>query len=117
MRCMNSCPRRAIETAHGFVIGFMLALDVVMVALVYPAVAPYVPLLVGAGAVAGLVRFVFETIVMLAALFLSYRIVHLGMRFRVVERLVILTSLTHYGFWRRYRAPRFPRADRWPEAD
>jgi hypothetical protein len=42
---------------------------------------------------------------MVLGLFLSYRLLHRGLRVRVIERLVVLTSLTHFGFWRRYRPP------------
>jgi ferredoxin len=106
MRCMNQCPKRAIETAHGFVVGFLLLLDVVLVGLIYPALLPIAPGLSGTGVVATLVRWVFETILMLSALFLAYRLLHRALRYRVVERLVVVTSLTHFGFWRRYRSPR-----------
>jgi hypothetical protein len=41
---------------------------------------------------------------MLGVLFLSYRLLHRALRVRFVERLVVATSLTHFAFWRRYRA-------------
>ena len=105
MRCMNHCPRRAIETAHGFVAGFLFLFDVAMLALVYPALRPVASVVSETGAVATLARSVFESAVMLAALFVSYRLLHRGLRFRVIERLTVLTSLTHFRFWRRYRPP------------
>ena len=105
MRCMNHCPKRAIETAHGFVVGFLVAFNVAVAALVYPLVLPLVPVLSGAGLGGTATRFAFESALMLAVLFLSYRLLHLGLRFRPIERLAVLTSLTHFAFWRRYRAP------------
>ena len=30
---------------------------------------------------------------------------HCTLRFRAIERLILLTSLTHFAFWRRYRPP------------
>jgi Pyruvate/2-oxoacid:ferredoxin oxidoreductase delta subunit len=105
MRCMNHCPKRAIETAHGFVAGFLVAFNVAVGALVYPLVLPLVPVLSGAGLAGTTARFAFESGLMLAVLFLSYRLLHLGLRFRLIERLAVLTSLTHFACWRRYRAP------------
>ena len=60
--------------------------------------------------VATLVRFVLDAALMLAALFLSYRLLHRGLGVRPIERLIVLTSLTHFAFWRRYRLPRDLRA-------
>ncbi len=105
MRCMNRCPKRAIETAHGFVAGFLLLFEVAILGLIYPALRPVASVLSDTGVVATLARFVFDTALMLVALFLSYRLLHRGLRFRPIERLVVLTSLTHFGFWRRYRPP------------
>jgi len=105
MRCMNLCPKRAIETAHGFVVGLLLLFDLVLLQLIHPVLRPVVPLLSGTGSASATVRFVFETALMLSALFLAYRLLHRGLRFRLVERLTVLTSLTHFSFWRRYRPP------------
>jgi ferredoxin len=105
MRCMNQCPRRAIETAHGFIVAVPLLLSLVMTALVVPAVRPLSPVW-ATGHPGELARFVFDNILALAVLFLAYRLMHRALRLRLVERLVVATSLTHFGFWRRYRAPR-----------
>ena len=110
MRCMNQCPKRAIETAHGFVAGFLLLFNLIMLALIYPALRPIAPVLSGAGIIAKVVRFLFETTLMLSALFLSYRVLHRGLRFRAITQLTVLTSLTHFGSWRRYRVPEAPHA-------
>jgi hypothetical protein len=106
MRCMNQCPRRAIETAHGFVVAFLLLFNLIMLALIYPALHSIAPVLSGTGYIAKLVRFVFETTFMLSALFLSYRVLHRALRFPAIEQLTVLTSLTHFGFWRRYQVPK-----------
>ena len=50
----------------------------------------------------------FETTLMLSALFFSYRVLHRALRFRAIEQLTVMTSLTHFGFWRRYRVPEVP---------
>jgi hypothetical protein len=110
---MNRCPKRAIETAHGFVAAFLVLFNAAMPALVYPALRPLIASAWPAGGVvARLGRSVFETALMLGALFLSYRALHRGLRFRPIERLAVVTSLTHFGFWRRYRPPTTLGADR-----
>lgn len=105
MRCMNQCPRRAIETAHGFIIVLPWLLSLLMTALVVPALRPRVPSWLASGHVGEVGHFVVDNVLMLAVLFLAYRLLHRALRFRLVERLVVMTSLTHFGFWRRYRAP------------
>jgi len=103
---MNQCPKRAIETAHGFAIGVPALLSIALTALVYPSLQALLPSLLGAGFAAGLLRNALEAAFILAVLMLAYRLLHYGLRLRVVERIVVGTSLTHFGFWRRYRAPR-----------
>lgn len=110
MRCMNQCPKRAIETAHGFAIGVPVLLSLAMTFLGYPALRTLTSALDGAGFPARLLRFVLESALTLVVLFVSYRVLHRarGLRLvgRVVGRLLVATSLSHFGFWRRYRAPR-----------
>lgn len=106
MRCMNNCPKRAIETGHGFVIGFLLLINFVVLTLVYPALQPVLPIFSDTGIVGKIARLTFETILMLAGIFLAYRLWHRWLRYQVFERLTVLTSLTHFRFWRRYRAPK-----------
>lgn len=106
MRCMNLCPRRAIETAHGFVIAVPLALSLAMQHLVVPAVAPRLPPWLTGGRVGELAHFVVDNVVIIAVLFLAYRLLHRALRVRLIERVVVATSLTHLRSWRRYRAPR-----------
>jgi hypothetical protein len=42
----------------------------------------------------------------LGFLLLAYRLLHRGLRVRAIERIVVWSSLTHFGFWRRYRPRR-----------
>jgi hypothetical protein len=103
---MNQCPKRAIETAHGFAVGVPVALSVLLSALVYPALQKVAPSWTGSGVLATVLRNVLEPALMLVVLFASYRLLHRALRWRLVERLVVWTSLTHLQFWRRYRAPK-----------
>lgn len=102
MRCMNHCPRRAIETAHGFVAAFALAFSASLSPLV-DRVWPRATWWVGEPSLAEAGHVAFDSAVMLVALFACYRLLHSAMRFRPIERLAVLTSLTRFGFWRRYR--------------
>ncbi len=45
------------------------------------------------------------TILFFPLLLVAYRIMHWLMRFRLFERIFVLTSLTNYKFWGRYNAP------------
>lgn len=106
MRCMNHCPRRAVETAHGFVIGMVLLVNLAVAAVVLPPLLAALPWLGGPSVLAWLARAVLESALLLGALLLAYRLLHRGLRHRALERLVVLTSLTHFRWWRRYRLPR-----------
>ena len=105
MRCMNHCPRRAVQTAHGFVIGLALLVNVAVATLVLPPLLAALPALGGRSAGAWLARASLESALLFGALVLAYRLLHRGLRHRAVERLVTFTSLTHFAWWRRYRAP------------
>ena len=75
---MNRCPKRAIETAHGYVAASLLLFYGAMSALAYPALRRVVPAISAHGVLPALVRFIFQSVTMLAALFGSYRLLHLG---------------------------------------
>lgn len=106
MRCMNQCPKRAIETAHGFIIlapwAFSLTLTWVLTSLA-PRWLP--PGVLGIYALWP-VQFVVDSALTIAFLCVAYRLLHRALCVRIVERIVIWSSLTHFGFWRRYRSPR-----------
>ncbi|TAL35702.1 MAG: hypothetical protein EPN93_09590 [Spirochaetes bacterium] len=100
MKCMGNCPKKAIETAHGFIIGFMVFFSSVVLVLFYGYFESFFFKIETAA-----VRFVLETLLMLALLGVWYRLVHFFMRFRFIERIMVYTSLTKYKFWgRRYKA-------------
>ncbi len=106
MRCMNQCPKRAIETAHGFFVGTLVLLSLAMTALVYPVLHQLAPAVMGESPAATVGRTALEWGLTLATMFGAYRLLHRALRWRPIERLVVGTSLTHWRFWRRYRAPR-----------
>lgn len=114
MRCMNLCPRRAVETAHGFVIGTLVGSSLLLKA-VHPTLAIWLPALGRPGAVGEVARFVVDNGFLLGCLVLAYRLLSRLLANPMIERLVILTSLTHLPRWRRYRAPPWNRIGSSPE--
>ena len=106
MRCMNHCPKRAIETAHGFVAGFLFLFDVAHGGPDLSRLAP-------------------DCLGPVGRRWSSPRWPASSSRPRSCWRRCscrtassiadsasarssgssVLTSLTHFGFWRRYRPP------------
>jgi ferredoxin len=100
MHCMSSCPKRAIETAHGSVLVIAVLSSLVFTGLFYD----YFELLFF-DIEHTFLGFVLESALFLGILAVWYRLLHFAMRFRIVERMVVYTSLTKYKFWgRRYKA-------------
>jgi len=100
MKCMGNCPKKAIETAHGFIIGIMFVNSSLLIGLFYFWFDYFLFPINNE-----IVRSIVETLLLLATLGISYRIIHYCMRFRRVERLMVYTSLTKYKWWgRRYKA-------------
>jgi len=105
MRCMNNCPKRAIETPHGFIALLLyLVLTFGMEAL-YLITFDRIPnetvhIIMNNS----WMRFLTGSALAIPVFLLAYHIVHLSLRFPFFERLNTLTSLTHFRFWRRYRA-------------
>ena len=104
MKCMNSCPKKAIETAHGFII---------VSSIVLTSLASYLCNLFLSLAFFSDLQFLQNeslkslliSIIFFPLLFLAYRIMHELMRFKLFERIFVLSSLTKYKFWGRYKAP------------
>jgi hypothetical protein len=97
---MSYCPKRAIETGHGYILVFSLLFSLLLSGLFYTYFAELF----------FDIEHTFAGFILNSALFLGilagwYRIIHFGMRFRFIERVVVYTSLTKYKFWgRRYKA-------------
>jgi ferredoxin len=106
MQCMNNCPHKAIETAHGYLIGMMYLINSVVLFYLY--------LLLDINLyISSLPEFlqkfsgdVLNAVIFLTLLFLSYRIFHYLLKFSFFEKIVLYTSLTKLPFWNRYRAPK-----------
>lgn len=100
MHCMSNCPKKAIETGHGYVFGIAWLSLLIFSGLIYP----YFKLLFFE-IENNILRFTLESAFMIGILALIYPLVHYALRLKIVERLVVYTSLTKYKFWgRRYKA-------------
>lgn len=107
MKCINYCPKRAIETAHSFFFILLFALII----FVNPFLSWKVTMLVskylqGSGFAYELLYFIVQWVVAILLYMAGYRLIHYLAGYRFFNRLITYTSLTHWKFWRRYRAPR-----------
>ena len=100
MHCMSNCPKRAIETGHGYVFLVVLLSSLAFSGLFYR----YFKLLFF-DIENTLLGFTLESALFIGILAIFYRLLHYALRFKIVERMVVYTSLTKYKFWgRRYKA-------------
>jgi ferredoxin len=100
MKCMGNCPTKAIETAHGFVVGVYLIYAFVASVFFYGYFTQFIPIIQHP-----VLKFVLNNLIFISILLLGYRLIHILLRFKLVNKLMIYTSLTHYKWWgRRYKA-------------
>ncbi len=105
MKCMNSCPQKAIETAHGFLFITWIITSVI-VGFVFNLLANISEIENMHWLQNGNLESLLSWLLVFPILFLGYRITHWLMRFKLFERFFVLTALTHYKFWGRYKSPR-----------
>lgn len=106
MKCMNNCPQRAIETAHGFIIAVGIISSIIVgyavnKILTIPAFADWQWLQNET------INLLILTIFILPFLFLAYRTMHWLLKFSLFERLIVYTSLSKFKFWGRYNPPKY----------
>lgn len=104
MKCMNHCPKRAIETAHSF---FFIVLAAVIY-LVNPFISGKVIILVnkllsGSAAAYQFIYTIVQWSVAVLIFVLAYRIMHYLGKFPFFSRVITYSSFTYWKFWRRYR--------------
>jgi hypothetical protein len=106
MHCMNICPRQAIETAHGYIIGLLILLGTVIQSLLYKTFLQlninWFSEKIWYGKYA---QFIFNMLLTFFALLVSYRLIHYLRRFKLIDLIITYTSLTKYKFWGRYKPP------------
>jgi len=103
MQCMNVCPQKAIETAHGFV---LLVCVITSLFLWYISnQLSRIPTLENWQWLEDdNIQFWITSFLVFPFLLIGYRLMHWLMQFPLFERLFVLTSLTKYRFWGRYNA-------------
>jgi len=100
MKCMSNCPKKAIETGHGYIAAFVNVFYAVILVAFYKYFNTYLFPIENT-----LFKFILESVLSIAFLAVWYRMVHWLLRFKVLERLTVYTSLTKYKWWgRRYKA-------------
>jgi Pyruvate/2-oxoacid:ferredoxin oxidoreductase delta subunit len=105
MRCMNSCPKRAIETVHGFFAAILILANMVVGYNFYQNISIQSISINGLpGFLNQVLGFIVTSFIYFLLFFSSYFILHFLLKFRWFEKLVLLTSFTHYKFWRRYNS-------------
>jgi RsiW-degrading membrane proteinase PrsW (M82 family) len=103
MRCLNHCPKKAIEAAHGMAVIFLIIFTIINAQIIILIINTLniqpeawwwriVSSLIGIG-----------DMVLIATLL--YRLMHYAMGLKTVKYLVRFTSLTAFPFWRRYGFP------------
>jgi hypothetical protein len=100
MRCLNHCPKKAIEAAHGMAVMFWVIFSaanawLLLTIINNTGIAPDAFWWKIASQVISIAGMVLIT----AAL---YRVMHYVMKLKPVRLLVRITSLTSMPFWRRY---------------
>lgn len=99
MKCMSNCPKKAIETGHGYVAAFIYLFSLLLFAFYKYFNIIFFPV------ENALLKFVLESMLMVSFMGLWYRIVHYLLKIKALERLTVYTSLTKYKWWgRRYKA-------------
>lgn len=107
MRCVNLCPQRAIETAHGFagliIVGVFSFLFPFLLILLNNT---HILILNDQSFFSDQVEMVIKSAIFLLILFFSYKLLHIGMKYKLINRLIAYSSFSKYRFWRRYKAPK-----------
>lgn len=103
MRCMNNCPQRAIETPHGFVTIIYWFVFWILPVMILKLISDYTE---AKYFTKDAIYYTLYIILSFVVIFGSYRIMHLLMKFNIVNKIIKYTSLTTYRFWRRYKAPK-----------
>ena len=91
MKCMTECPAKAIESAHGFIAVISILSSVSLSFLSSFILTDYFHSTV--------VSVLIFTLLMFAFLIVFYRLQHILLQNKYLEKLIVLTSLTHYKFW------------------
>ena len=108
MRCVNSCPHRAIETAHGFSGLIIVVVYVLLIPFIISILKYYDILNIEKQSkLFGQFWSLIETSIFILFIFLSYKVLHFLMKYKIAKRIITDCSLSKYKFWRRYKPPKY----------
>ncbi len=96
MHCMNNCHKRAIETAHGLIVMVSILNSIGFTILLQSVLQLEIK--------SSFIRLTVWSVIFIALLWIMYYLQHLLMKYRIMSKLISLTSLTHYKFWGRYNS-------------
>lgn len=100
MKCMSYCPKKAIETGHGYIAAFVLLFNAIILVAFYKIVNNYFYNIDNV-----IIKFVVESALTILLIGIWYRLIHWLLRIKLFERITVYTSLTKYKWWgRRYKA-------------
>jgi len=91
MKCMTDCPAKAIEIAHGLVVILSILSSASLSVLSGFILVDFFHSTV--------VMILIFTLLLIAFLSVFYRVQHILLRNKYLEKLIVFTSLTHYKFW------------------
>ena len=94
MHCMNICHKRAIETAHGLII-----IVSILSSLVFTL---FIESILKIDIESSWIRMTIWSLFFMVIIWVMYYLQHFLLRFKLISKLITLTSLTHYKFWGRY---------------
>jgi hypothetical protein len=91
---MSHCPEKAIQTCHGFIAVVVILFMTFLLKGFYNIFESYLFEINN-----HTITFIVDNVLVIAFLYLAYRINHWFMRFKWYGRLIEFTSLTRYKFW------------------
>jgi len=103
MKCINRCPEKAIQTTHGLAVAFWLIISSLF-GVIFPAI-------VRIGGINQdaiwwkIIEQLLQFGVLIASVWACYLIIHYIQRFKPFRYMIEFTSLSRFGFWRRYLSP------------
>ena len=107
MKCMNYCPKRAIETAHSFFFAVLFIFIFLVSPFLSKGLSELLDPILGKSSVGyGLIHTIAKWTAGVVVFAIAYRLMHYLSGYRFFNRLITYTSLTYWKFWRRYKAPK-----------
>ena len=108
MRCINICPQRAIETAHGFsVLMFYVGFGILIPFLYAAWKSLNTGITKSSSYLSGQLIGILEWVIFILFVFLCYALLHYFLKFKFLNRIIAYSSFSKFKFWRRYHSPKY----------